>query len=120
MNDAFGSIGVLIGIVFGYLLFTLPIFVMAKKMEHEYAWLAFVPIANMWLLCDMAGKEWWWLLVALIPVVGYFIFWIVIGMGLAESFDQPSWLGILMILPIVNFIILYYFAFGARPAIRRY
>ena len=46
-----------------YVIETLPIFVIARKCEDANAWMAFVPVANLWLLCNMADFEAGFLLV---------------------------------------------------------
>ena len=106
-------ITLVLAVVF-YLAFTVPVYKIAERLNQENAWMAFVPIANLFLLASMAGKEWWWVLLMLIPLINIIIF-IILWMGVAENLGHPSWMGILMIVPLVNFAILYYWAFGPAP-----
>ena len=103
--------------VVGYLLVTVPIYKMAERLNQENPWLAFVPIANLYLICMMAGKEWWWLLLLFIPLINIVIV-AILWMGIAGNLGHPSWLGLLMFIPLVNLALLYYFAFGPAPAAR--
>ncbi len=111
----FTSVGIVSSLVF-YILFTIPLYIMGKKTSNEYAWLAFVPIANAWLMCNIAGKDWWWLLVNFVPFIGTFIFLAVVGMGLAETFDLEPMIGLVMIVPLINILFLYYLAFGTNSS----
>ncbi len=90
-------------VVLVFIFYEAPIFVIAYKSEHPYSWLAFVPFANTWLMCDMADLD---LSDSFNP-----LFYIIVWMRLAENANKPSWLGILMILPLVDWVIGYYIAF---------
>lgn len=104
--------------VFVYVLYTLPLFMIAKKSEHPYAWLAFVPLANLWLMCDMADKDVWWIILFFVPLINIIVY-IAVWMALAENTNKPAWLGILMIFPIIGLITAYYLAFY-EPKTSRY
>ncbi|HLV81107.1 MAG TPA: DUF5684 domain-containing protein [Chthonomonadaceae bacterium] len=101
----------------GYILFALPVYIIAKKSEHEYAWLAFVPFANLWLLCDMADKEVWWLLLFFLPIVNL-IAYVLIWMAIAENTNKPAWLGLLMAIPVVSLVVAFYLALYEPKQIR--
>ncbi len=109
----------LIGLAALYIIFSLPLYVIAQKLGSEMAWLAFIPIANLWLMCDVAGKEWWWILLMFIPFINIIIF-IMLWMAIAENLDQPSWLGLLLLVPIANIIMPFYLAFASQPQKQRY
>lgn len=87
-----------------YVWIALCLYIIAKKTNTENAWLAWIPIANIYLMCKVAGKPGWWTILFFIPVVNI-IFAIIVWMAIAQVRGKPSWLGILMIIPIVNFII---------------
>ncbi len=76
-----------------YIIEVLPVFVIAKKSAHEYAWLAFVPIANFWLLCDMADLEAWFIILWLVPYVDV-LFFGVICWRIAENANKSDWIGL--------------------------
>lgn len=107
-TDLLGMLLVYLGV---YILYWLPLFTIAWKSEESNSWLAFVPIGNLWLMCQMADKPVSWLLVILfIPIVGV-IFNILIWMAIAENANKSPLLGILMIFPIINIFVGYYMAF---------
>lgn len=89
---------------------------MAKKADVGNAWMAWLPIANIFILLAIAGKPAWWFILLMIPLVNVII-GIIIWMSAAESCGKPNWLGILMIIPIINFVIMGYLAFSRVPSI---
>lgn len=99
-GGAFSSVmGLLLYVYFGYCFY-----MMAKKLGKENGWWGFVPILNVFLMIQLAGKAWWWFLLLLIPIVNIVIA-VLIWMKIAENLKKPSWYGILMIVPIANLII---------------
>jgi tetratricopeptide (TPR) repeat protein len=52
-----------------YLFLTLMVYLIARKTNTSGAWLAFIPIANLYLLVKIAGKPGWWFWVILIPAL---------------------------------------------------
>ncbi len=97
--------------LFWYVIETLPLFVIAYRSEHPLSWLAWIPFANIWLMFDMAGMSLIWLLLVFVPVVGWIILAVMLWMRIVENTNKPSWLGILMIIPVVNLATMYYVAF---------
>jgi hypothetical protein len=90
----------------------------ANKTKTKYAWLAWIPIANLYLIVTVAKLRWQYLflmLLVLIPGIGGML-----CMGLmawwywriAEVRKLPGWLGILMIIPVINLIVLGILAWG--------
>lgn len=107
--DDYGLYGLYSGSYFifwlvAYVWFALCLHIIAKKTNTPNPWLAWIPIANIYLMCKVAGKPGWWTILFFIPLVNI-VFTIIVWMGIAEARHQPSWLGILMIIPFVNFII---------------
>lgn len=89
----------------------------AKKTNQSPAWLAWIPVANLFLMCKIAKISYWWLLLilgAFIPYLG-----IVCGMfftgfiwyKIALARNRPGWIGVLAIIPLVNLFIMGYLAF---------
>jgi len=87
-----------------YLWMAFCIQTIARKTDIPDGWLAWIPIANLYLLCKMAGRSGWWTLAFFVPllniVIGIMWWW-----SIAEKRNKPGWLGILMIIPVVNFIV---------------
>jgi hypothetical protein len=87
----------------------------------EEGWKAIIPIYNVIVLLKIVGREWWWVLLMLIPIVG-FVVWIIVALDLAKSFGRGTGFAIgLILLPFIFALIL---GFGgdtyrgpaARPA----
>jgi hypothetical protein len=81
--------------------------------------MAWIPMANIYLECIIAGKPGWWLLLRLlsvfIPLAGpliYSVLNVIVWMGISEARSKPTWLGILSIIPILNWFLLGYLAFA--------
>jgi hypothetical protein len=100
----------LIAVVF-YVALAYPLYVMGNKINSQNPWFAFVPILNMLLLIEIAGQEWWWILLMLVPCINFFVF-IYLWMKAAERMNKPSWIGILTIIPVLGLAVPYYLAFG--------
>lgn len=104
----------IIGIIF-YVLFSYSLMKIAQKTKTDNAWLAWIPLVNIILMAQMAGKEWWWgliaLLIGLIPFIGglisagliVYFFW-----NICEKLNKPAPLSLLMLIPFVNLIFVMY------------
>jgi hypothetical protein len=76
----------------------------AGKTGTKDGWMAWVPFANLWLMCKIAGKPGWWVILFLIPVVNIVIT-VLVWMGIAEARKKPAWYGVLIIVPIASLIV---------------
>lgn len=94
-----------------YVWLALTLYVIANKTDTRNSWLAWIPIANLYLMCKVAGRSGWWTILFFIPLVNL-VLGVIIWMEIARARNQPSWMGILMIIPIVNLIILGILAFS--------
>jgi hypothetical protein len=94
-----------------YVYTALALSTIAQKTNTENAWLAWIPIANIILMLNIARKPIWWIVLCLIPLVNIVIF-IIVWMGIAEARNKPSWWGVLMIVPIVSLIVPGYLAWS--------
>ncbi|HEY1662728.1 MAG TPA: DUF5684 domain-containing protein [Verrucomicrobiae bacterium] len=56
-------------------------------------WAAIIPIYNVLVLLQIAGKPWWWILLLLIPVVNLVIA-ILVGIAVAEKFGKGAGFGV--------------------------
>lgn len=69
-------------------------------------WAAIVPIYNIIVLLDIAGKPWWWILLCLIPIVNIIVL-IIVYIDLAKNFGKGVGFALgLIFLPIIFFPIL--------------
>ena len=94
-----------------YVYMALALMTIAKKTNTENAWLAWIPIVNIFLMLNIAKKPLWWFILCLIPFVNIVIF-IILWMAVAEARGKPSWWGILIIVPFVNLIVPGYLAWS--------
>jgi hypothetical protein len=94
-----------------YLFFCLCLFLIAKKLYVPSPWIAWIPFVQIWTIVSSAGKPWWWILFMLVPIVNVFVS-IYLWMCITENLRRNKWLGLLMLLPIINFIFLGILAFS--------
>jgi uncharacterized protein DUF5684 len=83
----------------------------AKKTNAENAWLAWIPIANIILMLNIARKPAWWILLMFVPLVNIVIA-VIVWMEIAKARSKPEWWGILMVVPFVNLVAPGYLAFS--------
>jgi hypothetical protein len=90
----------------------------AKKTNTPRPWLAFVPIANVYLMAKIGDLSGWYtasLALALIPFIGGFITtatFAYIWWKIAEKLHKPGWWGMLILIPVVNMIMIGVMAWG--------
>lgn len=72
-------------------------------------WAAIVPIYNAYIMCKIAGRPGWWVVLLLIPYIN-FIFWIIVMLDLAKSFGKSIGFAVGMIL--LSFIFIPILGFG--------
>ena len=85
----------------------------SRKLKHKRPWLAWIPIANIYLMTQIAGVPWWTLFIVIfggmIPFVGppvslgITIWW---WWRIAEARNKPGWMSLLLLIPFVNLIII--------------
>lgn len=94
----------LVGGLVVYIYFAYALMVLARRLGKGSTWMAWVPIANCYLLTKMAGLEWWWMLGMFIPFVNFFVagyIWSEIG----KKFGKPWWVGALVAIPVLGLFI---------------
>jgi len=100
---------ILLELLIYHICFSIPVFMIANKLGNEYAFFAFIPIANSWLLANIAGTDTLGFILLLIPYVGIIAYawhwWLI-----SDTMAKPAWLGILMMIPVVNIGVAYYVA----------
>ena len=107
------------GLFFGILSMTLSILMIISlwkifKKAGKPGWASIVPIYNIYIMCEIAEKEWWYILLLCVPF-GYIYVMIVLCNGMAKKFGKSGGFVVGMILlPVVFFPML---AFGKDAAI---
>lgn len=94
-----------------YVYMSLALQTIADKTHTANSWLAWIPIANLFLMLSVAKKPMWWFLLFLVPLVNIVIA-IMVWMAVAEARGKPNWWGILMIVPLANLIVPGYLAWA--------
>lgn len=82
------------------------------KKAHEHAWAVLVPIYRDIVMLRICGMSPWWLLLAFVPIIGWFILWLVYVASrfmLAESFGKSELfgLGLWILWPIFEAILVF-------------
>lgn len=109
----------LIALVFFILLpilWIIPLQILAKKTNDPKPWLAWIPFANLYLMCKIGQKPGWWMLLLFIPLV-QIIFFVLIWMGIAQVRQRPSWLGILILIPPITLLLPWYLALSDEKSV---
>jgi hypothetical protein len=72
----------------------------------EAGWQSIIPIWNLIVMLKIIGRPWWWVLLLLIPCVG-FVIWILIMLDLAKSFAKGVGfaIGLMIFQPIFAIIL---------------
>ncbi len=81
----------------------------AKKLNVPSAWMAWVPLLNLFIMTQMAGRPVWWGVLLMLPVVGIVVF-VILWMDICQRLGLKKQLGLLMLIPIVVPIVLSYLA----------
>ena len=107
LTGAFASMGILIVILFiiSYVLIIVSLWKIFKK-AGKPGWASIIPIYNIYVICQIAEKKWWNILLLLIPIANIYAM-IVLYNGLAKKFGKSGGFVVGMILlPIIFFPIL--------------
>jgi len=101
-----------------YVYMALALMAIAKKTKTPNGWLAWIPIANIYLMTKI-GKVPAWTMLGLLALFLPFVGGIVImalnvywWWKIAEARDRAGWLGLLMLVPVANVIIPGYLAWS--------
>ncbi len=81
-----------LGAVISYLFYGFALTSIFQKAGLK-AWPAWVPIFNTWRVLQLGGQKGWWVLVALVPVVGwiaFLVFLIIAGIKIQTAFGKPG------------------------------
>lgn len=96
-----------------YIYFALAFQMMAKKSGTPHGWLAWLPIANVVLMLNIAQKPLWWFLLLFIPLVNIVVY-IMMFMAIAKRVNKPEWVGALMVVPVLQLVVPGYLGFSKK------
>ena len=109
-NGAAGPMGAVMGIVWlGVVVLMIASTWVVFTKAGKPGWASIVPIYNLIVLLEIAGKPLWWILLLLIPLVNIIVA-ILVFMALAKNFGKSELFGIG--LALLGFIFMPVLAFG--------
>ena len=117
------NVGIIIGpLIAGILIYILTAWLLyriGKKLNYEKSWYAWIPILNLYMMTGLSTKDTmnWFLLIfvlSLIPCINIIavIMLIIVWMDIAEACGRERWYGILFIIPIANWVMMYILGSG--------
>lgn len=128
--------------LFMLLFFDLCLYLIARRTHTPYAWLSWIPLANVFPFVGAAGYRWYIGLFVLITpclaiafafympsvefvmidisvvVIAVIIFSTVCWMRICTNLKSSKWLGLLMMLPYLNVLVFPYLAYKEQPVIK--
>jgi len=94
-----------------YLFYAYCLVIISQKTGRGTSWWGWVPILNIILLIQIAGKPIWWIILFFIPLANI-IFMIMVLVGVCNARGKSGWLVIMIFIPIVNLAFYPYLAFS--------
>ncbi len=117
-----GSVSILTVILafllFSYLFGAVCLFLIIRKLNVPYSWIALVPIAQAWSYVAAAGKPWWLVVLTFVPYINIIVFLYLWGCILAKIGKHPA-LSLLFLLPVVNLVFLGVLALSSMKTIEK-
>jgi len=105
-------LGIILAVALGVYVFScLCLQLIARKTGTEPAWLAWIPVANLFLSCRIGGLSYLWLLVIPVPFVNMLVS-IYIWYRISEARGKPGLLSLLLPVPVANLVFMGYLAFS--------
>jgi len=100
-------------ILFGYVFGSYCFQKIYQRLGVPNAWLAWVPIANNWIMFKAGDKSGWWLIALFIPIVNIagFIVLLMAFVKIFQKLGKTPWLMLLFLIPLINFWVMYHLAF---------
>lgn len=94
-----------------YFYFAFFLMVLARRTSTSPSWLAWIPIANLFLMCRIGRRSMFLGVLLLVPLLNLLIVALV-WMSIARARGKPGWTGALILIPIVNLLLPMYLAWG--------
>jgi Family of unknown function (DUF5684) len=84
-----------------------------QRLNMANDWLAWVPIANIWMIFKAGDQSPWWTVGMFIPFVNFaaIVFLIIAMVNIVKKLGKSPWLLWLMLVPFVSFWLMYHLAF---------
>jgi hypothetical protein len=123
---------VLVIVIVVYVVMAWLLYRIGKRLGYEHCWFAWVPFANIWMMCELSGRAQpavWFsgivlmtlgsnlarsfapesarVVISMAASVAGIVIYVLLWMGICERCGKPSWWAILWIIPIVGWVIMY-------------
>jgi|WetSurMetagenome_2_1015567.scaffolds.fasta_scaffold97589_2 hypothetical protein len=107
---------ILVVVLVIYVFMAVCLMKIAKKTNNPNGWFAWIPILNIVLMLQIAKKPVWWIVLIFIPFVNFvwIVLQILVWMAISRECGKEEWLGILMLVPVVNLFVPAYLAFSGN------
>ena len=79
-----------------------------RKLHYGREWIAWIPFVNSILLLELGGVHWAYVFLLFIPVVGWFVLWVLTIAALwkiCERLHYPGWIALFVLLGSLAFLI---------------
>jgi hypothetical protein len=101
----------------GYVFGAICLMTLGNKLAYKNSWMAWVPVLNIYMMCELAEKPAWWLILFFIPGVNI-VMAIIVWIRILERRGRPTWWILMFFIPVVNIIFMAMLAFSeAAPAV---
>ena len=105
----FGLIFLLIIALYVYMAICLQF--IARKLHVSGVWMAWIPVANIFLIIKCADRPYWWFLLFFVPILNIVV-GVLLWVYICQRLGHPGWLAILMLISPLNLIVMGYLAFA--------
>lgn len=111
---------IIIGSLIYYIYLAICLQIIAGKTDTRNGWMAWIPIANLFLACKIGNVRYTWLLLlfsGLIPAVGPLCYLFLFGLlwyKIALARGKKGWIGIITVVPVVGLFTMGYLAFSKK------
>jgi hypothetical protein len=92
-SQVFGGFNSVIGVIW-WVLVIIGGWKMLVKADKP-GWGIIIPFYNTYLLCKVAGRPGWWLILFFIPIVNIII-WLIVALDIARNFGHGAGYGVLL------------------------
>jgi len=96
-----------------------------NSLRYEYSWLAWIPVANMFMIAILGDLPVW---LPIVLIVGYFIpfvnilagiGWLVVmiyaTLNIARKLGKPEWYCVGIVIPLLNLWVMYDMGWNSQP-----
>ncbi|OGX34131.1 MAG: hypothetical protein A3C36_04595 [Omnitrophica WOR_2 bacterium RIFCSPHIGHO2_02_FULL_52_10] len=92
-----------------YIVVCYPLMNIARKLGKKHSWLVWIPFVQLIYFIYIAGKPLWWTVFWAVPGVNYFML-LLLFVDILKAMKKSFWLIVLIIIPGVNILALWYLA----------